>query len=210
LALIQALNMIPGQPLLAGVYGLTEGIHYNYSTYGHTLVISLAQPAREDIHAINHNDAAFALVVRDDIVFMLAKIGHRPWSASHYNWWINPPHLRPDPLTDLQATDPAIALQTCLTDVSTGLVAAARTFMLSREFGKSLLKAAADQIRKGLDAWHQLGVAREILGRSPDQAWMLEEAACVEFCQADGKENSPAAREAELGRTPKRRFALVH
>lgn len=205
----QALNMVPGQPLLDGVYGLTEGIHYNYSTYGHTLVVSLARPGKEDIRAVNHGDNAFALVVRENIVFLLAKIGGRAWKASHYNWWLNPPHLRPDTFADLHTGNNALALQTCLADARTGLVAAVRTFKLSTDFGKALLETVAGQIRNGLDPWRQLGVARELLDRSPDQDWMLDEAVCVQLYQAD-VQAGPADKETEPARTPKRRCAALH
>ena len=178
----------PGKPLIPGVSQLTIGIHYNYSVYGHTLLISQEQPTGDDVLALDKGDAAFALLVRDNIVFMLTKLGDRPWNASHYNWWINPPFLRSDPLTDLTSIDKSIALHACLAAADTGLVAAARTFCLSPDLSRALLQAVANQVRLGVDPWHQLEVARELLEQSPDLSCLLKDVVCVQFRQPDGHE----------------------
>ena len=171
----------PGQPLFAGVSRLTEGVHYNYSVCGHTLLLSLAHPTSRDIRAIKQGEAAFALLVRENIVFLLVKIGARPWAASQYNWWINPPFLRPDPQTGLQSCEAGITLPTCLADANTGLVAAARNLYLSPDLGRTLLETVARQARLGLDPWRQLEVAQELLERSPDLSPLLKEAVCLHF-----------------------------
>jgi hypothetical protein len=169
----------------------------------------MADPAGEDIRALNQGDASFALLVRENIVFMLAKIGRRPWAASHYNWWINPPFLRPDPLVDLQTEDIGIALQTCLADACTGMVAATRTFGLSSDFSRVLLKTVAKQMQRGLDPWHQLEVATELLERSPDLSLLLKEAVCLQFCQMEEGQADLAREETELACLPGRSFALM-
>lgn len=174
--------------MIAGVSRLREGAHYNYSTLGHTLLVATVHPPSEDIRMLEFGDASFALVIRDGIVFMLAKLGDRPWCASHYNWWINPPFLRPEPLNDLQNIEAGISLQTCLADASTGLVVAARSFNLSSDFGRTLLETVVTQIRFGLDPWHQLEVAEQLLNRSPDLDWLLGEAVCLQLCQPEEKQ----------------------
>ncbi len=195
-------NMEPGQPLFDGVSRLTEGVHYNYSVCGHTLLLSLAGPTGRDVLAIEQGEAAFALLVREDIVFLLVKIGGRPWTATHYNWWINPPFLRPDVQTDLQPCEAGIVLQTCLADARTGLVAAARNFYLSSDFGQTLLETVARQVMRGLDPWRQLTLAQKILERSPDLSPLLKEAVCLHFFPTQEPE-------ADLGPTPVQRHALM-
>jgi hypothetical protein len=169
----------------------------------------MADPAGEDIRALNQGDASFALLVRDNIVFMLAKMGRRPWTASHYNWWINPPFLRPDPFVHLQAEDTGIALQTCLADACTGMVAATRTFGLSSDFGRVLLKTVANQMLQGLDPWHQLEVATELLERSPDLSLLLKEAVCLQFCQMEESQTDLDTEEMGLACLPGRSLALM-
>ncbi|MFH0824283.1 MAG: hypothetical protein V2B18_16135 [Pseudomonadota bacterium] len=43
----------------------------------------------------------FALSATDEAIFFLLRFGDDPWHAADYNWWINPPVMRPDPLADL-------------------------------------------------------------------------------------------------------------
>ena len=195
-------NMEPGQSLFAGVSRLTEGVHYNYSVCGHTLLLSLAGPTGRDIHAIKQGEAAFALLVRENIVFLLVKIGGRPWTATHYNWWINPPFLRPEVQADLESCEAGITLQTCLADARTGLVAATRNFYLSADFGRTLLETVARQVRLGLDPWRQLTLAQKILEQAPDVSPLLKEAVCLHFFPTQEPE-------AGVGPTPVQRQASM-
>ncbi|MGD8562066.1 MAG: hypothetical protein PVG03_06010 [Desulfarculaceae bacterium] len=169
----------------------------------------MADPTGEDIHALSQGDASFALLVRENIIFLLAKMGRRSWTVSHYNWWINPPFLRPDPLVHLQAEDTGIALQTCLADACTGMVAATRTFGLSSDFGRVLLKTVAKQMLQGLDPWHQLEVATELLERSPDLSLLLKEAVCLQFCQMEEGQPDLDTEEMGLACLPGRSLALM-
>jgi hypothetical protein len=183
--LLYAWEIKPGHPLLPGVGRLIPGSHYNYTTHGHTLIISAAKLKTTEIDQFDRGEVAFALFVHERIVFMLTCVGARPWIASHYNWWINPPHLRPDPVADLQAKSTAITLHACLADARTGIASAVHDYELSPDFGGALLEAVAGQVRHGLDPWRHLVVAKSVLSRSPDLGWMLKQALCVQFCQAE-------------------------
>ncbi len=207
--LLFAWDIQSGQPLIPGVKRLTAGSHYNYTCHGHTLIVSAAKMRSTEIDQFEAGEVDFALFVHERIVFMLACVGSRPWFASHYNWWINPPHLRPDPVNDLQTKSTAIKLHVCLADARTGIVASINEFALSPDFGGALLEAVAGQVRHGLDPWRHLALAKSVLSRSTDLGWMLKEALCVQFRKADAKRTSQANGEVGLRPPPGRHCASV-
>jgi hypothetical protein len=80
-----------GTPFIPGVTTLKEDLTYNYTGGGHNLILSVSNPARGEIHAVQNQDAAFGLCVREDALFILVKFGRLPWQATYFNWWINAP-----------------------------------------------------------------------------------------------------------------------
>jgi len=117
--------------------------------------------------------------------FFLERIGSGPWTTSHYNWWLNPPGMRPDPLAELGAGSTGITLPVELVDAFDGAVTAARTFFISTEPAAILRKCVLDQIASVLDPWDHLDTAGRVLGRFGDLSWMAIEALWLECGRPD-------------------------
>ena len=172
-----------GEPFHPGVTGFEEGIHYNYTPFGHTLTLSLREPFTAELEAVREGNAAFALIGADVADFVVARFGDRPWKVAAYNWWINPPAMRPDPASDLATLNGGLSMNLCLVNASNGLVQAIRTVHLSHEFGFLLLNRIDLQTRQAFNPWQYLEVVRETTATYQDGQCLVAEALCV--CTAD-------------------------
>ncbi len=159
---------------------VTRGTHYNYTSGGHRLIRSVLRPPSAEVTALRLGEATFGLYVEDGVLFFLCCIGNGPWAASHYNWWLNPQQMRPDPLAELGAGNPGILLPVELVDACDGAVAATATFLISVEPSEILRKCVLTQIESVLDPWDHLDTAGRVLGRHPDMSWMAADALWIE------------------------------
>ncbi|MGC9031106.1 MAG: hypothetical protein ACP5LD_15740 [Desulfomonilaceae bacterium] len=141
---------------MTGMKSCQEGIHYNFTPGGHTLVAALPNPATEVIKSVREGEVSFGLAAREQALFLLIKIGTLPWRAAHYNWWINPPVMRPDALGAFISNDTVIDINMCLVDAETGIVKALKTLRLSEDFSEALLQIVELQARNRFDPWAYL------------------------------------------------------
>jgi len=172
-----------GEPLHLGITGFKVGVHYNYTPAGHTLTLSRNDPSRSEIEAVQQGQGVFALILQDEALFFLARFGDSRWQLAHYNWWINPPVMRPDPMEDLARLNDGLSVNACLVNAANGLVSALRTFRLSHEFGCSLFGCVELQSRQVFDPWHYLDLVETAGSKYLDGDGVLENALCV--CVAD-------------------------
>ena len=175
--------MESGRLFIKGITELTQGTHYNYTVGGHSLIKSTRQPTNAEVTALRMGEATFGMYVNDGVIFFLCRIGNGPWTASHYNWWLNAPGLRPDPLAELGARDLSIRLRVELVDAVDGAVVAENAFVISDEPAAVLRRSVLDQIEGILDPWDHLHAAGRLLGRSSDLGWMATEALWLECCR---------------------------
>lgn len=181
-----------GDPLHQGVTGFEEGAHYNYTMGGHTLILSVKNPLLSQINAVKEGEAVFGLMVREEAIFLLCRFGSLDWQVTHYNWWINPPVLRPDPRADAQCVQGRAVLAVALVNASDGIVHALRSVRLHEEFSHHLLSAVEAQTRPRFDPWRYMEVVEEVLHGSRTPAALLNEAMCVYTC---ARGYVPASRE---------------
>lgn len=172
-----------GEPFHPGVTGFAEGTHYNYNPFGHTLTLSIQHPSESEIEEIRERRPSFALIDSGAALFVLTRFSDLTWRAAAYNWWINPPAMRPDPIYDLEALNGGISIKACLVDASTGLVEVLRAVRLSHEFGSALLRIVESQTRKAFNVWEYLEKVRETSLKSWEEQRVIADALCL--CVAD-------------------------
>jgi hypothetical protein len=163
---------------------LRQGTHYNYTAAGHTLIKSTCRPSIAETEAIRCGEATFGLYEKDFVLFFLCKFGKQPWNAGHYNWWLNPPMKRPDPLSEMHATQPSIEIAVELLDASNGVSLAGNTFKISAEPANMLRRSVLGQIETVLDPWDHLKIAHDVLRLSSDLSWMARDAKWIEYCRS--------------------------
>jgi|GEM_PF-5328626 len=169
-----------GQPLVRGVHGYEEGVHYNYTRGGHDLRMVVKEPHRSVVDAIQKQPAWFALVRREAAVFILSRFGSLPWKVAHYNWWINPPLMRPDPWSDLMRLNGSgLSASVCLVDATDGIVAALRSVRLSLELSRLFIQMVEIQTRPPFDPWRYLEVVEQTCSEGFEPETLLREAACL-------------------------------
>lgn len=173
-----------GDQLYKGIAGFEEGTHYNYTLAGHTLILSMKDPLPEHVAAVSDDEAVFGLATRDRAAFVLCRFGNLPWRIAHYNWWINPPVLRPDPWDDLDTVDSGVYVTVTLVDAADGIVKALRSVRLAKEFSRMFLLTVETQTKPSFDPWHYLEVVESVIHGDPEIAALLREAVCV--CACDG------------------------
>ncbi|MFH1113053.1 MAG: hypothetical protein V1792_03960 [Pseudomonadota bacterium] len=175
-----------GMPFIQGLAGIGEETRYNYTPGGHTLILSVDRPDRGEIEAVQGHEAVFGLLLKEETLFIPAKFGRLPWSASYYNWWINAPVMRPDPWHDLHGLTGGIPVTVCLVNASNCILEALRTVTLSHEFSRELLKTVCAQTRSPFDPWRHAKVAGKVsAGFAGGRAGMMKDLFCM--CTASGK-----------------------
>ncbi len=173
-----------GDFLHPGVTSFEEGVHYNYSFGGHTLTIAAKDPSLSEIAEVQVKQSMFALDIVDEAVILLSKFGGAPWRFAHYNWWINAPVMRPDPLSDLEKLHGGVlSINVCLVNSSNGFVEALRAVFLSHELSFLLLQNVALQTRSAFDPFHYLDVIERTHRKFRDTNSVLADAICV--CTGD-------------------------
>jgi hypothetical protein len=172
-----------GAPLHPGVIGYEQGVHYNYTAGGHTLIMSSLRPTPSEIDNVRDRPSVFAVNLCEEALFLLAKFGDSPWKMAHYNWWLNPPVMRPDPIADLENLNGGVAINACLVNASNGLIEALRAVRLSLEFSFSLLSSVELQARQAFDPWHYLDLVEKTSTKYREGNRVIEEALCV--CTGD-------------------------
>lgn len=173
-----------GDFLHPGVTSFEEGVHYNYSFGGHTLTIAAKDLSISQIAEVQVKQSMFALEIVDEAVILLSKFGGAPWRFAHYNWWINAPVMRPDPISDLEKLDGGVlSINVCLVNSTNGFVEALRPVFLSHELSFLLLQNVAMQTRYVFDPWHYLEVIERTRRKFRDTNSILADAICV--CTGD-------------------------
>ena len=168
-----------GMPLVRGVLSLREGIHYNYTVSGHTLIMAVADPDPDAIRAVQRGQAWFGLCRKENAIFILSRFGDLPWTATAYNWWINAPIMRPDPWDDMALLRDGLSAGVCLVNSGTGLVEAIRRVNLSQELGLMLMGMVQDQMKPPFDPWEYLDIVTKTLEENPDAKTLVKDAVCV-------------------------------
>jgi hypothetical protein len=189
----------PGRLLFPGMTHLIQGAHYQFTTLGHRLILSIERPSPAQIAAVETRAGLFGLFVCDEVFLLLAQFGDGPCLAAHYNWWFNSPDIRPNPFTALADAEPQIELQVLLVNASSGVIEAARKYRLTTELTRLLLERVANQIDSEFDPWRHLKIVADVLQQYPNRRDMLLNA--VSLCSFgmvasgvnDRKEERPSA-----------------
>ena len=174
---------------ISGLSELTQGTHYNYTALGHTLVKSVIHPSAKEVAAIAKGEATFGIYIEDRVLFFLCKLGTH-WTASHYNWWINLPELRPDPAAELSMPDKTISVAVNLMNAGNAQIEAANTFRIPEKPAVMLRQCVCEQIASVLDPWDHLETARKALGRASSLDWMARKASWIACCRPLGPEEN--------------------
>jgi len=162
-------------PFIPGVTTLTEETIYNYTAGSHTLTLCVSNPTRGQIDAVQKQEAVFALLLREQTLFILTQFGGLTWQASHYNWWINPPIMRPDPWLDLYTLNQGISVSVCLVNASNGILEALRAVTLSLEFSRAFLDQVFAQTIYPFDPWRHAEAVDQVFEEFATGANMMKD-----------------------------------
>ena len=165
-----------------GASEFLEGTHFNFTIGGRSLILSVRGPDSRHIREINNGDVVLGLALRAQVLFVLAKFGQLPWNVGHYNWWINPPIIRPDPITEAEALNDVRPMGVVLLDADSGIVKTVRTVHPPKEFRQRLLYEVEVQIRSRFNPWEYLEVVDESLKRSSGKEAIIRQAVCICSC----------------------------
>jgi hypothetical protein len=173
-----------GDYLNPGVTSFEDGVHYNYTLGCHTLTIAVKDPSISEIAEVQVKQSMFALEIVDEAVILLSKFGGAPWRFAHYNWWINAPVMRADPVSDLKGlNNGGFWINVCLVNSLNGFIEALRSVYLSHELSFLLLQNVAIQTHCVFDPWHYLEVIERTSRKFRDTNSILSDAICV--CAGD-------------------------
>jgi len=167
------------EPVFPGTGQLMPGAHYNYTNLGHRFVAAVEPSFQSAAEMVDQRKAVFGLVKHKDVIIFIAGFGAIFWAASHYNWWFNPPHHRPNPFADLSGSKLELPLEVIIADASRGLVKAVQRFDLPEHFSRMLLEAVASQICSEFDPMRHLEFAAEALPAGTDRMSLMKQAVCV-------------------------------
>jgi hypothetical protein len=137
-----------GKLYIPGKTQWPETIEYNYDLNGHTIMMYLRSPTKNEIQGVKDGSIDLALHCADRIPTMLFRFGEKgsgiPWSDCAYNWWLVPPERRqlPEPIEDGQGA----LLNVLLIDADTGILKVFRVISMPTEFSRSLVEAILEQI----------------------------------------------------------------
>ena len=167
---------------ISGLAQLVPGTHYNYTRLGHTLVIATIRPSKAEVAALMYGgEVTFGLYVEDRVLFFLCNLGSG-WTASHYNWWLNLPELRPNPQNE-DARDTSISLAVRLVNAANGRTEAENTYRIPAEPAAVLRQCVCDQIERVLDPWDHLETAHKVLAGVPNLEEVLRKALWIVSCR---------------------------
>lgn len=166
------------EPVFPGTSQLRPGAHYNYTNLGHRFVAAVERSFLPAAEMLDQRKAVFGLLKHKDVIVVIAGFGAAFWAASHYNWWFNPPHLRPNPFADLSARKLELRLEVITADAARGLVVAVQRFDLPEHFSRMLLEAVASQASSEFDPMRHLELAAELLPYDTDRMSLMRQAAC--------------------------------
>ena len=126
-----------------------EGCVYNFDIGGHWLHYLYRNPTAVEISSIQKGPAQFALFIQGQVIFLLHRFGHMPWSDAPYSWGLVPEESR-----RLPELDPALhaLLKVVMVDSETGVIVALRALTFSSQFTLQLHQAIRAQASLKWDA----------------------------------------------------------
>ncbi len=136
-----------GQPYIPGRRNWPEVAEYNFRAGAHELRLFLRGLTAREILDIDRGPAEFGLAVEGDILFLLWRFGHMPWSDAPYTIHMVPAAQRtaPMPLETEQSRD---TLHVVLVEATNGLIMALRWVSFSPAFSRALRAAIAAQLAR--------------------------------------------------------------
>ena len=140
------------------------------------------RPSEAEVAALMYGEVKFGLYVEDRVLFFLCNLDSG-WTASHYNWWLNLPELRPDPQNELDARDTPISIAVRLVNATNGAIEAENTFRIPAEPAVVLRQCVCDQIEMVLDPWDHLETAHNVLADAPNLHGLLPKALWIVSCR---------------------------
>jgi hypothetical protein len=151
-----------GKPFERGRVIYPEGIQFDFSELGATLIMTMANPTPAEINNISSGPIFLSLIPIDEILFVLCKFGFgAPWLEAPFN--INLSQLRT--LSDLKEPIDNCGYQliTFLVDAATGILRGTRQTGLSNEFSVEFRNAVIFQNGMAFD--------KEKYNRKIDRIW---------------------------------------
>ena len=117
-----------------------DGVLFDLSDSGATLLIAMRNPTAEEKRAFKSGVQQFRFAVVHDIIFFLCRFGAQPWmDAPYYKHLSRPFHI------DLPAEGQGIAMHAMMVDATTGILIAQKLIGLPHDLSVKLLQAVDAQ-----------------------------------------------------------------
>lgn len=114
-----------------------DGIQFDFTDAGATLLVKFSSPSSKEKQAIKNGAAQFKFVVKENILFFLARFGTEHWiDAPFHTDYCLAQNL------ELPAEGMGCTLHIILVDAATGVLVVQRLIGLSTSFSVHLLEAA--------------------------------------------------------------------
>jgi hypothetical protein len=133
-----------------GVVSYKEGIQFDFSEIGCTILMTLDNPSYDETRDVRHGDLTLALVEIDEVIFIVVKFGDFLQVEAPFN--INISQLRTlngdnKKLSAELTNDKGYSLVIFLVNASNGMIRVIRQVKLSNQFSKEF-KAAVERQNK--------------------------------------------------------------
>ena len=119
-----------------------DGIVFETTPAGVLLLLKMQRPTRKEVREFKNGRAKFRFVVKNDIIFFLAKFGALPWmDAPYYRKYAQFDGAS----LEVPPDGKGIALHAMLIDASSGVLVAQKLIGLSTELSRDLIAAMKAQ-----------------------------------------------------------------
>jgi hypothetical protein len=179
----------PGEQLYPGISEFDQGTHFNYTISGCSLIYAISHPDSSWTNAFRNGKVTLGLALREQAIFLVSKFGPMPWRVAHYNWWINPPVMRPEAMDSIDVVTPVSNVAAILVDSDTGIVRAIRSVYPPSTLAKLLLVEVEFQIRSRFEPWDYLDLIDGVLGCQSEVDALIRNAVCMK--SSDQPERNP-------------------
>lgn len=144
-------GMAEGDPYHPARPMWTEGVHYNFVSGSHELLLVFKDLTAAEVAAVRSGTAQFGLIVQAPLIVLLFRFeesagGSIGWGEAPYNYWMNPPDGRVRPVgLEALTENSRVPLFIHLVDAPTGILRVRRLITFSPGFSRALLAAIHDQ-----------------------------------------------------------------
>jgi hypothetical protein len=137
----------------------------------HEFRLFWSEPSEAELAAAQRGLIELKLLVEEEVIFIVYRIGDQPWSDCTFSWWLVPEAERAMPNPEPGAEERAL-MHFLLIDGSTGIIRVLRSFTMSPRFTAALGKAIREQAARPFDLELHEAAIQRVYARYPSSKEM--------------------------------------